>query len=255
MAALPVACGGSKSEKLPTEAPRRPNILLYFPDQEAVTRIPTLNRPNMQRLLGATVSFRNAYASHPLCCPSRATLFTGLHPHQTGMTYNIGLNSQFGPPLDTSLPNLATVFSAAGYDVGHFGKWHLSKAEDVGNYGFKPGDFWIAPGQESGLREDAHTAEHAADWIRARSPDRPWLAVVSIINPHDILHPADYKDVPPREVQLPGNFWDDARSANKVPEVSQYGTGLRATVQVPSDEAGWRQYLRTYFYLIERTDA
>ena len=253
-AAAATACdeGALTKQTLPTP-PRRPNVVLFFPDQEAVTRIPAnLNRPNFQRVFDSTVTFSHAYASHPLCCPSRATLFTGLYPHQAGMMYNIGLAGQFGPSLDATLPNLATVFQPAGYDVAHFGKWHLSKLDEVANYGFRPGDYWITPNQEDGQNEDAETAQRAAAWIRARSSDRPWLAVVSIINPHDILHPKTYTDIPAREVDLPDNFSDAALSSD-CPEIKGYAEALQRLV--PADQDGWRQYLRAYFYLIERTDA
>jgi choline-sulfatase len=251
-AAAVAACdkGALTKEALPTP-PRRPNVVLFFPDQEAAVGVPSLNRPNFQRIFDSTVSFSRAYASHPLCCPSRATLFTGLYPHQAGIMYNIGLAGQFGPSLNTALPNLATVFQAAGYDVGHFGKWHLSKVDEVENYGFKPGDYWI-PNQEDGKGQDAETAQRAATWIRARTSDRPWFATVSIINPHDILHPKDYTDIPPRDVQLPDNF-ADAATSSECPEINAYAVATKSLV--PANEQGWLQYLRTYYYLIERTDA
>ena len=254
-AAGAAACSKGASTK-PTPAtrpPRRPNVILFFPDQEAAVRIPPLNRPNFQRIFDSTVSFSRAYASHPLCCPSRATFFTGLYPHQADMTYNIGLAGQYGPSLDATLPNLATVFHAAGYDVAHFGKWHLSKLNEVENYGFKPGDYWITPNQEDGQHEDPETAQRAAAWIRARTSDRPWLAVVSIINPHDILHFT--RPTPTSrsaKVHLPDNF-SDAASSSACPEIKAYAEAMKASA--PSDEAGWLEYLRAYYYLIERTDA
>ena len=90
-----------------------------------------------------------------MCTPSRNTIFTGLYPaqHRSSDTLTEGFpQSEAEHQLDPTLPNLATVLKAAGYEVVYKGKWHLSKAvegaddtlrhDDISRYGF---DQWDAP--------------------------------------------------------------------------------------------------------------
>jgi hypothetical protein len=90
---------------------------------------------------------------------------------------------------------------------------------------------------------DAETAQRAAAWIRSRTSERPWLAVVSIINPHDILHPNTYTDITTRDVELPDNFSDTALSSD-CPEIKGYAEAIQRLV--PTDEVAGAQYLQAY---------
>ena len=149
--------------------------------------LPSLVRPHLQRLKNTAIQFDNAYCSYPLCSPSRATIMTGLYPRQCGLydnvmigssTYDTRFGSSIDPALPADIPNLATVFSAAGYDVGYFGKWHLSISEgvmkdtsgiDLTPCGFEPGNFQVAgDAQDNGKSRDPITTENAVQWIRGR---------------------------------------------------------------------------------------
>jgi arylsulfatase A-like enzyme len=72
------------------------------------------------------------------CSPSRASLLTGLHPHQTG----IGILTDQDPPggypgsLNDRCATLAELLSAEGYATGLSGKWHLSSSLS------QPADSW-----------------------------------------------------------------------------------------------------------------
>ena len=45
---------------------------------------PVVQTPNLDRIAANGARFDNAYCTSSLCCPSRASLATGLYPHQTG---------------------------------------------------------------------------------------------------------------------------------------------------------------------------
>ena len=69
---------------------RRPNILVILADDLGYSdlgcyggEIPT---PNLDRLARAGVRFEKVYTS-ARCCPTRASLITGLHPHEAGIGY------------------------------------------------------------------------------------------------------------------------------------------------------------------------
>ena len=63
------------------------------------------------------------------CCPSRASLLTGLHPHQTGvghMTADDGLEGYRGS-LNRRCVTIAEALGATGYRTYMSGKWHISR--------------------------------------------------------------------------------------------------------------------------------
>ena len=62
---------------------RRPNILVITDDQHNPTCFgyaghPVVRTPNIDALVASGTNFSRAYVAHPLCTPSRASLFTGL---------------------------------------------------------------------------------------------------------------------------------------------------------------------------------
>jgi len=167
---------------------RRPNILVVMTDQERYPlHLPELNRPALDRLLGQGVEFTSAICTTPYCSPSRASAWTGLYPHQAGIRSNIDWYSR-RPSMDPSIPTIGHVLQDAGYETGYFGKWHLSlHTEDrsLARYGFEDSRThgWL---EQNGYRDDPIAVGDCAEWIRSRDGNKPWLAVASIINPHDI---------------------------------------------------------------------
>ena len=237
----------------PVAAAERPNVLIVITDQEApALRLPPLDRPNLERLAARGVSFTRAYAAYPVCSPSRAALLTGLYPHQNRVLENVNPGVE-SPPLDPSIPNLGSVFAAAGWSTAWFGKWHLSANEAIPSYGFAHA---YQPARGNNGREgDPEVAAHAAAWIRDRAAGEPWLAVVSILNPHDIGEPERYADVEiePYPVELPASFDDDPTAAGRAPELRAHA-GSRRENRTPTDHAEWIHYLRLYCHLLERND-
>jgi arylsulfatase A-like enzyme len=107
-----------------TEAAKKPNVVFVLADQWRAQATgyagdPNVKTPNIDKLESASVDFRYAISSLPVCTPCRASLLTG----QRATTHGIFLN-------DAKLPNdattLAKVMAGAGYDTGIIGKWHLS---------------------------------------------------------------------------------------------------------------------------------
>ena len=94
--------------------------------------------PNLDGLAKSGVRFTDAYATCPVCSPSRASIMTGKYPARLGMTAHIGApgpdNWRRETPLKPAayqgfLPHkettLAELFHDAGYATMHAGKWHL----------------------------------------------------------------------------------------------------------------------------------
>ncbi len=138
----------------------RRNIIIFTTDQQQQLRwFPegweAANLPGLTRLRNKGVSFHRAYTNTAMCTPSRTSLFTGLYPaqHRSVDTLSEGMTqSEEEHQLDPSIPNIGTIFKAAGYDVVWKGKWHLSKgvekpngetsSDDISRYGM---DGWNAP--------------------------------------------------------------------------------------------------------------
>ena len=64
----------------------RPNIVLVLMDDFSLELLATM--PQAQRLRADGATYRNAHVVDSLCCPSRAAIFTGRPPHQTGVLTN-----------------------------------------------------------------------------------------------------------------------------------------------------------------------
>ncbi|MFY8216082.1 MAG: sulfatase-like hydrolase/transferase [Chthoniobacterales bacterium] len=193
----------------------RKNLILVLTDQErSVQWFPEgwaeENLPAMTQLKNTGVTFQRASCNAAMCTPSRNTLFTGLFPaqHESYHTLTEDFEQSLSEhQLDPTIPNLATVLTAAGYDVYYKGKWHLSKSvegaadetieDDITRYGFQG---WNPPdaGQDVKIENygggtadnDQRYADDAVAFLQDRiaNPNpRPFCLVVSLVNPHDVL--------------------------------------------------------------------
>jgi N-acetylglucosamine-6-sulfatase len=80
VAVLLPAGGASAQEPEPGAAARGPNVVVVMTDDQRVDDMPAL--PKTRRLIGeAGVTFTRSFASYPVCCPARATFFTGQYAH------------------------------------------------------------------------------------------------------------------------------------------------------------------------------
>ena len=119
---------------------RSPNVLLVISDQlhhQAIASAgnATVQTPNIDSLARDGVRFENALCPTPFCSPTRASLMTGLYPHQHGITKNLSRNSA---GLDPDLPTTEQALLDAGYVARQFGKWHLGQKTRVPSYAQDP---------------------------------------------------------------------------------------------------------------------
>lgn len=98
--------------------PDRPNIIIFMTDDQPMH---TMNyMPVVQReLIDKGVNFTRAYATTPLCCPSRASIITGLFAQNTGVL----TNRPGAPAFTKDEETIAVWFQQAGYRTGWIGKY------------------------------------------------------------------------------------------------------------------------------------
>ncbi len=111
--------------------------------------------PHLDALARAGMQFSDAYASCPVCSPSRASILTGQYPARVGITNFIPGNAcgkLMGVPYFEQLPThhvtVAQVLKEAGYQTFHVGKWHVGRRHLAEEFGFDvnvAGNGWGLP--------------------------------------------------------------------------------------------------------------
>jgi len=122
--------GPSGSSSPPASSAPKPNIVFIVTDDLDAAPIELLPKVRSYLADQGTV-FTNAFATSPVCCPSRATMLTGRYAHNHAVWSNLTCFASFrGAGLEQS--TVATWLKAAGYRTGLVGKY-LNKypAEDA----------------------------------------------------------------------------------------------------------------------------
>ena len=201
-----VAAGGLTScagDELPQF---RPNVVVIMTDDQTVESMRVM--ANVRELLAEQgVTFTNSVASYPLCCPSRATLFTGQYAHNHGVLGNEPPNGGYGA-LERERTTLPAALQDAGYTTVHIGKylnryglanpsrvppgwddWHGLVGDSVYEYvGFTLNNNGAVRRQppERGYQTDVLTTL-AVDAIREHSDDGPFFLSLAYVAPHRSL--------------------------------------------------------------------
>jgi arylsulfatase A-like enzyme len=121
----------------------RPNIVVILADDVGWSDIgcmgSEINTPNLDALAGDGIRFTQFYNA-ARCCPTRASLLTGLYPHRTGVGHMVEDKGREGyrGDLNSRCATIAEALRPAGYQNFAVGKWHITK--HVGPNG--PKDNW-----------------------------------------------------------------------------------------------------------------
>jgi len=203
------------------EVDRGPNVLFVITDDQRRTGA-LKAMPATAEFFGAQGrTYKKAFATTPLCCPSRGTIFSGRYAHNHGVLANgaTAAAKEFdkGPTLQRQLHD-------AGYNTAIFGKyfnaWPL--VVDPANWDrwsiLKQGYTNATFNDQGVMRErPGYTtdliADDAIEALRGWESDdsRPWFLVVAPTAPHGPYTPrADHVDAPvPAFKANPAVFEDD----------------------------------------------
>lgn len=92
--------------------------------------------PNAGKLRRDAVTFSETFCPSPHCCPSRATLMTGLYPAQHGVWHNVDVANAITRGLKDGVRTWGEDLRDAGYEMWYSGKWHVSHHESPADRGW-----------------------------------------------------------------------------------------------------------------------
>ena len=120
-------------------ADTRPNVIVILADDIGYSDIGCFGgeiaTPNLDALANGGLRFTQFYNT-ARCCPTRASLLTGLYPHQAGVGYmtdrapysaNAMINEWYAGDLRADTATIAEVLRGSGYATYAVGKWHVTK--------------------------------------------------------------------------------------------------------------------------------
>lgn len=194
--------GDREPDAEPSQAAERPNVLIFVTDDQRIGTFSAM--PRTQKRFADGTHFTNAFVTTPLCCPSRASIFSGRYSHNHGV-----LRNNAGDELDprTMLPRY---LQEAGYTTAIAGKYlqGIPVSKDPPNF-----DRWATYGWGYYDRlfnvdgERKQIARYTTDqvgifarrWIRSfqKDDDRPWFMYLATTAPHlPYLPEPDHADDP-----------------------------------------------------------
>ncbi|MEZ5274770.1 MAG: sulfatase [Opitutaceae bacterium] len=155
-----------------------PNILLITSEDTGLHfgcyGDPVQATPRLDRLAAEGTRFANAYTTQAVCSPGRASILTGLYPHQNGQ---FGLATH-GFTMHRPFANLSTILKGAGFRTGRIGKLHVLP-ESAFSFDF----VWNDPEHISFLhRDQVRIAEKAGDFME--EDEEPFFLMVNYPDAH-----------------------------------------------------------------------
>ncbi|MBI5090883.1 MAG: sulfatase-like hydrolase/transferase [Candidatus Hydrogenedentes bacterium] len=275
-------------------ARRKPNLLFLWTDEQRPDTIDVygnrkIQTPNLAKLASESAVFRNAYVSQPVCTPSRATVMTGLWPHQSGcMENNVALSEK--------VPVLPEIVGDPDYRTGYFGKWHLGdeifpqhgfqewrstedgywkyyrsgrNAEQMSSYtewlkglGVKPDTSRGEISRGLSVRlpieqgKPKYLEQEACDFLR-RHHDEPFMLYVNFLQPHMPFYGPLNGLYRPEDVDLPTNFNDPLEDNEPLSyriRQKKFTDGLYQKEFDLTKESGWRKLIAYYWGAVTQVD-
>ncbi len=221
-----------------------PNILFLMTDQMQGRVLEPDNpcrTPHLDRLAARGVRFHRAYTPNAVCSPARASLMTGLLPHNHGVLFVEHTVDDDQAVLRSQHPHWAQRLTAAGYTTGYFGKWHVERSNELARFGwqqqgalsgqtdwraanfslerflasppgYQPNRFYGVCDLPAAARGMGKKTDAALTFLDAAlEEDAPWCCFVSFTEPHDpfFCHEDAFAQYEVESIPLPPNLYND----------------------------------------------
>jgi arylsulfatase A-like enzyme len=261
---LAIICAGSLTNSSAEE--RTPNILLIITDQQHADMMSCagnkfLNTPAMDSLARDGIRFASAYVANPVCVPSRISMATGVMAGRLGVLNN---GAKASVPSEVDNNSLGKLVKRSGYDTFYGGKVHMCPELNP-----------LDAGYDEYFKDQRDALPGACIDFIERERDRPFFAVASFINPHDICFAySAYKgksilgkqsvahlyqqasEMPPEQLPpLPDNFRIPELEPDAIEIYSKANAVTPAgTMRKVYDERQWQIYRWIYCRLTEQVD-
>jgi len=190
------------------------NIVTLLADDQAEWAVgaygnPEVRTPRIDRLAAEGARFAHAFATSPVCTPSRLSFLTGLESVQVG-TMHDPTSGAPRIPLPYGVPSWPKVLQKHGYRTAFIGKWDLGTAPENSPlhygldhfFGFRAGsnlskDPYLASGDGIHSRRQGYTDDLLVDdaiaWLEDNG-GRPFALLVNFRAPH-----LPYRPMPPED--------------------------------------------------------
>jgi arylsulfatase A-like enzyme len=246
---------------------KKPNILFIMTDQQharmmSCTGNKWLSTPVMDALAEDGIRFEKGYCTNPVCVPSRTSMATGVMSCRLGADNNGSGMSVKALPSEVDDNSMGKIMKRAGYDTFYGGKVHMCKSLDPQKNA----------GYDSYFKDERGKLPAACINFMKQKRDKPFFAVASFINPHDICfaHNAtkgkNYQNVlalhqkasslPLKELPpLPDNYAIQQNEPAAIEaHLSSKATTPSLTMRKQYDEKAWRINRWIYHRLTEQVD-
>ena len=245
------------------QAAKQPNILFIITDQHHARMLSSAGNPYLKTqaldsMAKSGIRFSNAYVTNPVCVPSRISMATGM------MAGRFGKGMRAIIPKKVSDNSLGKLIKSGGYDTFYGGKVHMPPV-------LSP----LKAGYDEFCKDQRDELPGACIEFMTRKRDKPFFAVASFINPHDICFAYNARQPNRKGKPLVDKLYQEAQAlpADKLPPLPKNSEiperepdAIEATMKVTAvtpaklirkdyNERDWRNYRWIYCRLTERVDA
>ena len=216
---LLTACGLSDTPDGPAEAASEasPNIVFIYADDMRYDELAKVDR--LRRMAGSGASFRRAYVTNSVCCPSRVTALTGRYSHSHGVLSNSGGTAPGGygayKARNLGAESLGVELKAVGYATFLGGKF-------LNAYGSKePPEGFDAYFRTGSPAEDPRVGREAARFF-ASHREKPVFLTLWVKSPHSPLEASGrFRGSHSGEEIDPGPAYAEEDTSDKPPWVAK----------------------------------
>ena len=244
----------------------KPNILFIITDQHHARMLSSAGNPYLKTraldsMARSGIRFSRAYVCNPVCVPSRISMATGVMAGRFGV-FNNGMKATI--PKEVSTNSLGKLIKAGGYDTFYGGKVHMA-----------PELTPLKAGYDEYCKDQRDKLPEACIEFMTRKRDKPFFAVASFINPHDICFAYNARQPNRKGKPLVDRLYREAQAlpADQLPplpdnsavpkrEPDAIEANMKEISVTPAklirkdyNNRDWRNYRWIYCRLTERVDA